>query len=88
MSPTGKAFQAAVARIVDESGSLYGLVNNAGIGLRGFFEDLADSEIRRMFDVNFFGVLAVTKEVLPHMRTNGRKAELSSSVRRVVGSLL
>ena len=66
-----QSIQAAVARIVDESGSLYGLVNNAGIGLRGFFEDLADSEIRRMFDVNFFGVLAVTKEVLPHMRTNG-----------------
>jgi short-subunit dehydrogenase len=47
-------------------------VHSAGLGLRGFFEDLSDAEIRRLFDVNVFGVMALTRAVLPHMRTARR----------------
>jgi NAD(P)-dependent dehydrogenase (short-subunit alcohol dehydrogenase family) len=75
----------AVERVVRESGGIYGLVNNAGLGLRGFFEDLADEEIRRLFDVNVFGVMAVTRAVLPHMRRarQGRILIMSSAGGRI-----
>jgi len=60
--------QSAVETMVKECGGIYGVVNNAGIGLRGFFEDLSDKEIRQLFDVNVLGVMAVTRAVLPYMR--------------------
>jgi short-subunit dehydrogenase len=61
------------------------LVNNAGIGLRGFFEDLSETEIRRLFEVNVFGVMAVTRAVLPHMRVahGGRIVIISSAGGRI-----
>lgn len=42
--------------------------NNAGYGLNGLFESLAESQIRQQIDVNFFGVLAVTRIALATMR--------------------
>ncbi|WZO99328.1 SDR family oxidoreductase [Isosphaeraceae bacterium EP7] len=62
----------AVGSIVDRTGGIFGLVNNAGIGLRGCFEDLTDAEIRRVFEANVFGTMAVTRRVLPSMREAGR----------------
>lgn len=44
------------------------LVNNAGIGYFGAIEESEDEEVRRMFEINFFGLANVTKEVLPIMR--------------------
>ena len=44
------------------------LVNNAGFAVAGFAEDLKLEEIRRQFDTNFFGAVAMTKAVLPIMR--------------------
>ena len=62
----------SIARAVDvvtaTSGGLYGVVHSAGLGLRGFFEDLSEGEIRRLFDVNVLGVMALTSAVLPSMR--------------------
>ena len=78
----------AVQTIVTESGRLYGVVNNAGIGLRGYFEDLSDDEIRQVFEANVFGLMAVTKAVLPHMREARRgRIILISSVGGRIGSL-
>ncbi len=78
----------AVQTIVTESGGIYGVINNAGIGLRGYFEDLDDQEIRRLFDANVFGVMAVTKAVLPYMREARRgRIILISSVGGKIGSL-
>jgi NAD(P)-dependent dehydrogenase (short-subunit alcohol dehydrogenase family) len=48
------------------------LVNNAGVGLGGFAEDVGDDELRRIFETNFFGAVALTKAVLPAMRAQGR----------------
>jgi NAD(P)-dependent dehydrogenase (short-subunit alcohol dehydrogenase family) len=62
----------AVGTAVAEAGGLHAVVNNAGLGLRGFFEDLAEDEIRRLYDVNVFGAMAVTRAVLPHLRAAGR----------------
>jgi NAD(P)-dependent dehydrogenase (short-subunit alcohol dehydrogenase family) len=76
---------AAVDAVVREAGGLYALVNSAGLGLRGFFEDLTDGEIRRLFDVNVFGAMAVTRAVLPHMRASrqGRVVFITSAGGRI-----
>jgi NAD(P)-dependent dehydrogenase (short-subunit alcohol dehydrogenase family) len=80
-----QGIESAVERVVGESGGIHGLVNNAGLGLRGFFEDLSDQEIRELFDVNVFGVMAVTRAVLPHMRRarEGRILIMSSAGGRI-----
>ena len=44
------------------------LINNAGYGIGGFFEDLSEDEIRSQFETNFFGVQKVTRSALPLMR--------------------
>src|SRR3989338_1117861 len=44
------------------------LVNNAGYGMGGFFEDLTDEEIRAQMETNFFGAQNVTRAVIPLMR--------------------
>ena len=44
------------------------LVNNAGYGLFGGIEDTPEADVRRQFDVNVFGLLAVTRAALPLMR--------------------
>jgi NAD(P)-dependent dehydrogenase (short-subunit alcohol dehydrogenase family) len=62
----------AVGTIVEESGGVFGLVNNAGLLIRGYFEDLLDREIHQIFDTNVFGTMAVTRAVLPHMRAARR----------------
>ena len=47
---TNKAsVEEGVATIVKECGGIYGVINNAGTGLRGYFEDLDDQDIRQMF---------------------------------------
>ncbi len=61
------SIEAAVRTVLAECGGLYALVNNAGISLRGYFEDCDEEEIRRTVEVNLFGVMAVTRAVLPHM---------------------
>lgn len=77
--------EAAIETVVRECGGIFGLVNNAGLGLRGYFEDLDEDEIRRVFDVNLFGAMAVTRAALPHMRRarRGRLVFISSVVGRI-----
>lgn len=63
-----ESIRTAVAAIAADGNGLDVLVNNAGYNTKGFFEDFSDEDIRAQFDVNFFGVLNVTREVLPLMR--------------------
>jgi NAD(P)-dependent dehydrogenase (short-subunit alcohol dehydrogenase family) len=46
------------------------LINNAGFGLFGLFETTSVEKIREQFDVNLFGVMNVTRAILPHFRAN------------------
>jgi NAD(P)-dependent dehydrogenase (short-subunit alcohol dehydrogenase family) len=62
---------AAVQEVIGAFGAIDVVVNNAGYGLLGPFEAQTDAQIRRQFETNLFGVLNVTRAVLPHMR--GRK---------------
>ena len=54
--------------IKSEANRIDALINNAGYGLVGFFEDLTLDEIRNQFETNFFGVLNITKKIIPIMR--------------------
>ncbi|HRX01515.1 MAG: SDR family oxidoreductase [Anaerolineae bacterium] len=81
------SIDAAVDKILEECGSIYAVVNNAGVLLRGYFEDLAEDEIRNLFNVNFFGALAVTRAVLPAMRQARRgRVVIISSVAGKIGA--
>ena len=62
------SIQTAVDAIIADSGTIQGLVNNAGVCSRGYFEDLADSQVHSIFETNVFGTMAVIRAVLPHMR--------------------
>jgi NAD(P)-dependent dehydrogenase (short-subunit alcohol dehydrogenase family) len=57
-----------IARTLSHFGSIDVLVNNAGYGHLGTLEELSDSEARQNFDVNVFGLLNVTRNILPHFR--------------------
>ncbi len=57
-----------VADIEASHGSVDVLVNNAGYGHEGIFEESPLDEMRRQFDVNVFGAVAVTKAFLPYFR--------------------
>lgn len=58
----------AVARAEHQFGRIDVLVNNAGFGAVGALEEFPADEIRRVFDTNVFGLIEVTKAVLPGMR--------------------
>jgi NAD(P)-dependent dehydrogenase (short-subunit alcohol dehydrogenase family) len=70
----------AIGEIEKELGKIDVLINNAGYGLVGGFEDLALDEIRQQFETNLFGVIRVMQRVLPGMRTrrNGIIVNISS----------
>ena len=60
--------EASVAEAVARFGSIDVLVNNAGIGYFGAIEESDEAEVRRMFDINVFGLANVTTAILPIMR--------------------
>lgn len=78
----------ALRSVVQRSGNLYGVVNNAGVTLRGYFEDLDDAEIRRVFEVNVFGTMAVTRHALLYLREARRgRIVIMSSIAGRIGSM-
>ncbi len=80
-----ESIDSVVATIIENDGRIYGLVNNAGIGLRGCLEDLTEAEIRESYEANVFGTINVIKRVLPHMRVSheGRIINISSVAGRI-----
>jgi NAD(P)-dependent dehydrogenase (short-subunit alcohol dehydrogenase family) len=72
--------QAAAASAVERFGRIDVLINNAGFGLLGAVEEATQEEIARLYATNVFGLLAVTRAVLPYMRhqRSGRVINISS----------
>ncbi|WP_426077687.1 oxidoreductase [Janthinobacterium sp. PSPC3-1] len=66
------AIDGVVAEIEANLGAVDVLVNNAGYGHEGILEESPLSDMRRQFDVNVFGPVAMIKAVLPSMRTRRR----------------
>jgi len=60
--------KSAVANTEKKFGRIDVLVNNAGIGYFGAIEESEEEEIRKMFEINFFGLANLTREVLPILR--------------------
>ena len=70
----------AVRSVLEKTGAIDVLVNNAGVGYMAVVEDLKLDDLRAQFETNFFGVVRVTQAVLPHMRQrkHGRILMMSS----------
>ena len=69
-----------IQQIIDEQGRLDILINNAGIGIGGFLEEITEEEMRRSFDINFFGVWSLSKECLPLLRKSKGTLVMISSL--------
>jgi NAD(P)-dependent dehydrogenase (short-subunit alcohol dehydrogenase family) len=69
-----------VEEVVDRFGRIDVLVNNAGFTQVGAVEETTDDELRRIFETHFFGPVALTRAVLPHMRRrrSGAVVQMSS----------
>jgi len=63
-----ESIQNAVSKIIETSGRLDIVINNAGVGITGPLEEIPTQEIRNNFETNFFGPIEVMKTVLPQMR--------------------
>lgn len=79
--------RSAVSEAVRHFGRIDVLVNNAGYGQLGWFENTSDKLVRRQFETNLFGTMNVTREVLPVMRKqkSGRIFTTSSTAGLIAG---
>ena len=66
------AIDAAIAKVEQQIGPVDVLVNNAGYGHEGVLEESSLDEMRRQFNVNVFGAVAMTKALLPYLRQRRR----------------
>jgi NAD(P)-dependent dehydrogenase (short-subunit alcohol dehydrogenase family) len=75
-----ESVQAAVGEVLSNAGRVDLLVNNAGVGLVAGAEESSLEQAKSLFDVNLFGLIRMTKAVLPTMRKQraGRIVNLSS----------
>lgn len=72
--------RAVAATLLIGGGFLDAVVHNAGVAAGGAFEDIPEAELRRVMDTNFFGIMALTRALLPTFRKqrSGRILVMSS----------
>jgi len=73
----------AVAKVIEVSGRLDIVINNAGVGITGPLEEIPMEEIKNNFETNFFGPIEVMKSVLPQMRS--QKSGLIINITSIAG---
>ena len=80
-----KSVKQAIGKVANEQETIDVLVNNAGYGLVGPLEELSIQEFKEQFETNVFGVIRVTKSVLPIMRKrrHGTIVNISSIAGRI-----
>jgi NAD(P)-dependent dehydrogenase (short-subunit alcohol dehydrogenase family) len=61
----------AVSTVIQRAGRIDILVNNAGVGVFGAAEESSLTQAQQLFDTNFFGLVRLTREVLPYLRAQG-----------------
>lgn len=66
-----RRFAEAVSEVVEKEGRIDVLINNAGFGISGAAEFTANTDAKRLLDVNLFGMVNGCKAVIPYMRRQG-----------------
>ncbi|MEU7589584.1 SDR family NAD(P)-dependent oxidoreductase [Micromonospora sp. NPDC049230] len=79
------AVTGCVEDVIGAYGRLDAVVNNAGAGHVGTLEQDSVDDVRAVMEVNFFGVLHVSRAALPHLRTSRGRLVTVSSVGGIVG---
>lgn len=77
------SIQKAIAEIIDKSGRVDVVINNAGVGITGPIEETPIEEIKNNFETNLFGPIEVMKAVLPAMRS--QKSGLIINITSIAG---
>jgi len=72
-----------ISEVIQREGRIDVLVNNAGVGITGPVEETPTEEIRKAFEINFYGPLELIKLVLPHMRS--QKSGLIINITSIAG---
>lgn len=87
MSFEEKSMSETVQKIIETFGRIDALVNNAGYAILGAAEAFSMEEVKANFDINFFGLLYLTQQVLPYMRQqqSGKIINLASISASVTG---
>jgi short-subunit dehydrogenase len=80
-----ESIQQAVASALEQVSEIDVLINNAGYGLLGVFEACTVEQIDRQFATNVFGLMAVTRALLPHFRQ--RRAGVIINVSSIGGRM-
>jgi NAD(P)-dependent dehydrogenase (short-subunit alcohol dehydrogenase family) len=74
-----ESIHTAISKGIEKFAKIDVLVNNAGFGLMGIFESSDRDQVQKQFDVNVFGMMDVTRALIPHFRTNGGGAIINIS---------
>ena len=67
-----QSIKLAVKKILNDTGRIDVLINNAGYGMFGPIEEITTQEIKKQFETNFFGAIRLIKAIVPIMRKQGK----------------